>query len=427
MMLRIVFFLFAAAFLPSGFAQSSSSGSAPSSTSTSSSAPTQTVAVGAGGLVFTPNQLTADVGTIIEFWFYPQNHSVARSDYKSPCIPYEDTGINRQGFWSGFRPVSVVLSDPPKFQVRVNDTEPIFFYCSAPGACIDDGMIGVINANSTETFDTQLAYAKNATLMFSPGEYFPSEIVPTTSSSVPSATSTSFSTATAAPVATSTQSASSGHALTTGAIAGIAIGGAAVLVLGAALIYLCGRQRTMGELLQSQAKPVLPSYVPTNASMSSSATGSPPKIPQFDFNAAAPRRYSAQTPPPPAGFFDRSAADSESYRSRSPPFGEGREREFMIPSINIPRSPENMSPEGRQSPITRRPVPDSPLRPSPISPLGETMYMPLHMEPPPVQPPVNFGIPPGITRYDSQSGPHELAVESEPVYRAYNSENNSGP
>jgi hypothetical protein len=61
--------------------------------------------------VFSPNQLTASVGDVVEFWFYPQNHSVARSDYKSPCIPYEDTGVGRQGFWSGFHPVAVVLSD----------------------------------------------------------------------------------------------------------------------------------------------------------------------------------------------------------------------------------------------------------------------------------------------------------------------------
>jgi hypothetical protein len=61
--------------------------------------------------VFTPNQLKADVGDVVEFWFYPQNHSVARSDFKSPCIPYEDTGVGRQGFWSGFHPLAVIPTD----------------------------------------------------------------------------------------------------------------------------------------------------------------------------------------------------------------------------------------------------------------------------------------------------------------------------
>jgi hypothetical protein len=49
--------------------------------------------------------------TILVFRFYPQNHSVARDDYMNPCIPYELTGAGRQGFWSGFEPINVVLSN----------------------------------------------------------------------------------------------------------------------------------------------------------------------------------------------------------------------------------------------------------------------------------------------------------------------------
>jgi hypothetical protein len=49
------------------------------------------------------------------------------------------------GFFSGMQVVDAVLNDPPKYLVRVNDTEPIFFYCSAPGSCIDWQMVGVIN------------------------------------------------------------------------------------------------------------------------------------------------------------------------------------------------------------------------------------------------------------------------------------------
>jgi hypothetical protein len=29
----------------------------------------------------------------------------------SPCIPYELTGPGRVGFWSGFHPINMVLSD----------------------------------------------------------------------------------------------------------------------------------------------------------------------------------------------------------------------------------------------------------------------------------------------------------------------------
>lgn len=38
--------------------------------------------------------------------FYPQNHSVARAEFGFPCIPYENTGPNKVGFWSGFQPIS---------------------------------------------------------------------------------------------------------------------------------------------------------------------------------------------------------------------------------------------------------------------------------------------------------------------------------
>lgn len=111
-----------------------------------STVPTHTIAVGATGFNFSPNNLTnVAVGSIIEFNFYPGNHSVVRSAYKFPCIPYEDSGPNRVGFFSGYLDTNVYSSDGPKFRVRVNDTEPIFYYCSAPGSCITHGMLGVIN------------------------------------------------------------------------------------------------------------------------------------------------------------------------------------------------------------------------------------------------------------------------------------------
>lgn len=111
-----------------------------------STIPTHTIAVGATGFNFSPNNLTnVAVGSIIEFNFYPGNHSVVRSAYKFPCIPYEDTGPNRVGFFSGYLDTNVYSSDGPKYRMRVNDTEPIFYYCSASGSCITHGMLGVIN------------------------------------------------------------------------------------------------------------------------------------------------------------------------------------------------------------------------------------------------------------------------------------------
>jgi plastocyanin len=116
-----------------------------SSSSSSSAAATFTVRVGDGSNTFVPDVVQANPGDIIEFDFYPQNHSVARAEYLKPCIPYEDTGVGKVGFFSGFHPVDAILNSPPKWRVRVNDSNPVFYYCTAPGSCINYQMVGVIN------------------------------------------------------------------------------------------------------------------------------------------------------------------------------------------------------------------------------------------------------------------------------------------
>jgi hypothetical protein len=126
----------------------------------------------------------------------------------------------------------------PSYSVKVNDTKPIFYYCNAPGSCYQHQMIGVINANADQTFDVQMAYAKNATTQLSPGERFPSETESASSSSTPTG-STAQSSSTAGASATDT---GGGSGLGAGAIAGIVIGSIAGLVLIGCIIYLCGRR-----------------------------------------------------------------------------------------------------------------------------------------------------------------------------------------
>lgn len=58
--------------------------------------------VGANGRVFSPNLTLANVGDVVEFSFYDGNHSVVRSSYMFPCVPFEATGAGKAGFWSGF-------------------------------------------------------------------------------------------------------------------------------------------------------------------------------------------------------------------------------------------------------------------------------------------------------------------------------------
>lgn len=131
-------------------ATNTSGSSSPSGTS-SSAAVTHTVTVGKANFAFVPDSLQANIGDIVEYHFFPQNHSVARAEYLYPCVPYEDMGRGKVGFFSGFKPVDTISSDtpPPSWSIRINDTNPIFFYCTAPGSCINYSMVGVINPVST--------------------------------------------------------------------------------------------------------------------------------------------------------------------------------------------------------------------------------------------------------------------------------------
>lgn len=292
-----------------------------SQSSTTASAPgaTHTVSVGGSdGLNFNPNQIkNVPVGDIIEFRFYPQNHSVARAAFgPTPCIPYEYTGDGRVGFWSGFRPTELITNNPPIFRLPINDTEPVFFYCSAPDACYE-GMIGVINPNATFTFAQQLNYTQNATMEFSPLESFPVEAIPTrttTATGAPTSASTSSaSSATTTAAVATTPTSSKSSSLGTGPIVGIAIGGFAVVVLAAALIYMCGRQKTVTEILnrQSMAPSNHNSYMPATAGMSEAQYPNVAKTP-----AMSDGRFSGYGPG------GGTMTETESYRSMSPPIDE---------------------------------------------------------------------------------------------------------
>lgn len=67
------------------------------------------VKVGASGFHFEPAQLTnVSVDDIVMFEFYPPDHSVARAEYESACVPYEYTGKGKMGFWSKTQWVNTV-------------------------------------------------------------------------------------------------------------------------------------------------------------------------------------------------------------------------------------------------------------------------------------------------------------------------------
>ncbi|KAF9728601.1 extracellular serine-rich protein [Paraphaeosphaeria minitans] len=209
----------------------SATGTTSSSTSTSSEPQIHLVKVGAGGFQFEPAELNnVSVGDIVTYEFYPLDHSVARAEYGSACVPYEYTGKDRIGFWSKTQWVETA-NDITHWNLTINSTEPIFYYCAAPDSCKRKLMVGAINPNSTHTLDAQIRAAEKADFQVAPGEAVPNE-----------ASSTLL-----APSTTSSQqvSASANHhhpGLSVAAIVGIVFGGIAFIAFCAAVLFYVARK-----------------------------------------------------------------------------------------------------------------------------------------------------------------------------------------
>lgn len=203
------------------------------STKTTTRTPaTITITVGQVSHKFDPQEVKAKPGDTVRFVFAAGGHRVVQAAFKSPCVPYNWTS-RVHGFDSGVIDPSQDPDAKP-WDLRINDTEPVFFYCAAPESCIKHHMIGVINPNRTWSFAEQLNYAQKAEFQLAPGDPWPSEGAG--SGALPTATSSS-----ASPNEQDKDDDDS-SGLSTGAIAGIAIGGSAVLLGAGALIYLCGRR-----------------------------------------------------------------------------------------------------------------------------------------------------------------------------------------
>jgi plastocyanin len=104
-------------------------------------AKTIVITAGKGGLVFSPDTSTADVGDVLEFHFMGSTHTVMQGDPSKAC--QRASG----GFASGPFTSNKADGSGNVFQVTVKDTNPIFFYCSAPTHC-QNGMVGGVNLGS---------------------------------------------------------------------------------------------------------------------------------------------------------------------------------------------------------------------------------------------------------------------------------------
>ncbi len=116
----------------------------------SSAETTHIVKVGSDGLNIDPDNVKAEVGDIVNFEFYPNNHSITQSSYDEPCVPlFGSTGVNP--IFSGFFPVNTKDGEKEAskiFSININNTDPIWLYC-AQGSHCQDGQVMVINQKYT--------------------------------------------------------------------------------------------------------------------------------------------------------------------------------------------------------------------------------------------------------------------------------------
>ncbi|KAL7936879.1 Cupredoxin [Trichoderma chlorosporum] len=179
--------------------------------------------VGQSGLTFSPNDIKADVGDTLEFHYHAKNHSVVAADFATPCKPKAEGG-----FYSGFFPTTSGENDNV-FQVEVNNTTPIWFYCSQTvGNHCGAGMVGAVNANANKTLDEFKATAEKSTTNESPSSgAFGGKILSAASATKSSGSSSSSATnSQAAPTTTHNAAATLGS-----------VSGMAMAVVGAALAF----------------------------------------------------------------------------------------------------------------------------------------------------------------------------------------------
>lgn len=153
----------------------------------------------------------------------------------------------------------LTTTQPVEWNLTINDTNPVFYYCGATGSCVDWGMLGVINANAETPLTTQIKLARNSQYMLTPGEEAPNEAqLASLSAAAQTATATitvsdSSPTATASGAAAGNTSGSShSSSLSSGAVAGIAIGTAAAALIVAGLIFLVRRNHLLERKLHDE-------------------------------------------------------------------------------------------------------------------------------------------------------------------------------
>ncbi|KAK2597977.1 hypothetical protein QQS21_005893 [Conoideocrella luteorostrata] len=118
-------------------------------------------------LKFFPDKIEAKPGTMVQFQFWAGNHTVTQSNFDNPCVPISSVNSSARGIFSSFQPAAASAGKGmiPVFTVMVNDSKPMWLFCSQGPHC-QKGMAMVINentsANATRSLENYKKLAQNA-------------------------------------------------------------------------------------------------------------------------------------------------------------------------------------------------------------------------------------------------------------------------
>ncbi|KAI1269883.1 hypothetical protein F5Y18DRAFT_112516 [Xylariaceae sp. FL1019] len=124
-------------------------------------------------LTFSPNNLQAAVGEMVQFQFVAGNHSVVQSNFDNPCEPIALHNTSAVGMFSGYMDVAAGESTGmnPVYTMMISATTPIWLYCSQGKHC-QAGMTMVINentaANATRSLSNYNTIAANVATALDP-------------------------------------------------------------------------------------------------------------------------------------------------------------------------------------------------------------------------------------------------------------------
>lgn len=118
---------------------------------------------GQPALKYYPDNIKAAAGSMVQFQFWAGNHTVTQSDFDHPCTPISQVNSSVTGIWSSFMPVAAGASkkEIPVFTVMINDTKPIWIFCSQAKHC-SSGMSMVINENTSANSTRSLTNYRTA-------------------------------------------------------------------------------------------------------------------------------------------------------------------------------------------------------------------------------------------------------------------------